>query len=180
MERALGIMLAISLGGVLSACNVHNRGLVINEVMASNDNAWHDEWGEDEDYIEVANTADHAIRLGGYVITDGSGKRARLPDVELLAGQVYMLVADAAPEQGPQHLPFRISSLGDVLVLGDVHGFAVERLELPALAINATLQRFPSGNGQLIACDHASPARDNGAACAAPASAKHPSGPRAD
>ncbi len=173
-------MLVLAIASVLSACNFRNRGLVINEVMASNDNAWHDEWGEDEDYIEVANTADHAIRLRGYVITDGSGKRARLPDVELAPGEVYMLVADAAPEQGPQHLPFRISSTGDVLVLGDAHGFAVERLELPALAVNATLQRFPSGKGELTPCDHASPARPNGVACAAPASSQQPSGPRDD
>jgi hypothetical protein len=165
---------------LMSGCNFRNRGLVINEVMTSNDNAWHDEWGEDEDYIEVANTADHAIRLGGYVITDGSGKRARLPDVELPAGQVYMLIADAAPEQGPQHLPFRISSTGDVLVLGDAHGFAVERLEVPALAINATLQRFPNGKGELTVCDQASPARDNGTACVAAPSSKQRSGPRDD
>jgi hypothetical protein len=150
---------------LLSGCNFRNRGLVINEVMSSNDNAWYDEWGRDEDYIEVANAADRTIRLGGYVITDGSGKRARLPDVELAPGQVYMLVADAAPEQGPHHLPFRISSAGDVLVLGDAHGFAVERLELPALGVNATLQRFPSGRGELRVCEHASPGVPNGARC---------------
>jgi len=178
MARLHALVLVLVLP--LSGCNLRDRGLVINEVMASNDNAWHDEWGEDEDYIEVANTADHAIRLGGYVITDSSGKRARLPDVELPPGEVYMLVADAAPEQGPQHLPFRISSLGDVLVLGDAHGFAVERLEVPALAINATLQRFPSGKGALAACDQASPGRANGAACQGAASSKHGSGPRHD
>jgi hypothetical protein len=162
----LMIALVIVLSLALSACNFRNRGLVINEVMASNDNAWHDEWGEDEDYIEVANTAGRAIRLGDYVITDASGKRARLPEVELRPGQVYMLIADGAPEQGPQHLPFRLSSTGDVLVLGDAHGFAVERLELPALAINATLQRFPSGQGELEICEHASPGEINGASCA--------------
>lgn len=167
MARPQALVLVLALCSASSACNVRNRGLVINEVMASNDNAWHDEWGEDEDYVEVANTADHAIDLGGYVLTDGSGKRARLPDVELRAGQVYMLVADGAPEQGPQHLPFRLSSAGDVLVLGDAHGFAVERLELPALAINATLQRFPSGQGALEVCEHASPGVANGESCAA-------------
>lgn len=162
----LAIVLALSCAA-LSACNFRNRGLVVNEVMASNDNAWHDEWGEDEDYIEVINTADHPIAIGGYVLTDGSGKRARLPDLTLKPGQLYMMVADAAPEQGPQHLPFRISSTGDVLVLGDAHGFAVERIELPALGINATLQRFPNGSGELQPCEHATPGTANGPTCTA-------------
>jgi len=162
-----------------SACNFQNRGLIVNEVMASNDNAWHDEWGEDEDYIEVVNASDRTIRIGGYVLTDSSGKRALLPDVELAAGAVYMLIADASPEQGPAHLPFKISSTGDVLVLGDAHGFAVERIEVPALAINATLQRFPNGRGELVACEHASPAAANPATCAPSAPSKG-RGPRAD
>lgn len=149
----------------LAACNAQNRGLVINEVMASNDSFWEDEWGEDEDYIEVANTASHAIRLGGYVLTDSSGKRSILPDVELASGAVYMLIADASPEQGPQHLSFRISAKGDVLVLGDAHGFAVERIEVPPLAVNATLQRFPNARGELVVCEHGSPALPNGPSC---------------
>jgi len=151
---------------LMAACNFNNRGLVINEVMASNDNAWHDEWGEDEDYVELINASDSAIRIGGYVLTDGSGKRARLPDVELAPGELYMLIADGAPEHGPEHLPFRISSKGDVLVLGDAHGFAIERVELPALGVNATLQRFPNGRGQLKVCEHASPGATNGSMCA--------------
>jgi hypothetical protein len=164
----------------LAACNFQNRGLVINEVMASNDNAWHDEWGEDEDYVEVINASDRTIKIGGYVLTDGSGERSRLPDIELKPGELYMLVADKSPEQGPHHLPFRLSSTGDTLVLGDAHGFAVERLELPVLGINATLQRFPNGRGELVVCEHPSPARDNGAACAAPAPSQQPKGPRDD
>jgi hypothetical protein len=150
---------------MLAGCNFHNRGLVINEVMASNDNAWHDEWGEDEDYIELLNTADQAVELSGYVLTDASGERARLPDVRLQPGELYMMVADASPEQGPHHLPFKLSSTGEVLVLGDAHGFAVERLELPVLGINATLQRFPDGKGELVVCAHASPAAPNGPSC---------------
>jgi len=164
----------------IAACNFDNRGLVINEVMASNDNAWHDEWGEDEDYIEVINASDRTIRIGGYVLTDGSGERARLPDVQLAPGELYMMVADASPEQGPQHLPFKISSSGDTLVLGDAHGFAVERLDIPALGINTTLQRFPNGRGVLVACQHPSPARDNGAECTAAAPSNEPKPPRQD
>ena len=165
MQRAHALALACL---TLVACNFQNRGLVINEVMASNDNAWHDEWGEDEDYIEVVNTADHSIRIGGYVLADASGKRAPLPDVTLKSGELYMLVADAAPEQGPAHLPFRISAKGDVLALGDAHGFAVERIELPALGINATLQRFPNGSGELVPCESPSPGAANGDRCAPP------------
>jgi len=128
----------------------------------------------------VINASDRTIRIGGYVLTDGSGKRARLPDIELKPGELHMLVADASPEQGPQHLPFRISSTGDTLVLGNAHGFAVERLDIPVLGINATLQRFPNGRGELMVCEHPSPALDNGAACAAPAASKQPKAPRQD
>ena len=177
-RRCLLSMLLLAV--LISGCNFHNRGLVINEVMATNDNAWHDEWGEDEDYIELLNTADRAVDLSGYVLTDASGKRARLPDEQLQPGETFMMVADGSPEQGPHHLPFKISSTGDVLVLGDAHGFAVERLELPPLAINATLQRFPDGKGELVPCEHASPAAPNGASCPATKPKKKHDGVRDD
>lgn len=163
-----------------AACNAGNRGLVINEVMASNDKAWHDEWGQDEDYVELVNASSRAIWIRGYVLTDGSGKRGRLPDVELAPGEIIMLVADGAPEQGPHHLPFRLSATGEVLVLGDAHGFAVERVELPPLGVNATFQRFPDARGELQVCEHPTPGAPNGERCGAAAAVEPKRGPRAD
>jgi hypothetical protein len=147
-------------------CNFGERGLVVSEIVSTNDNLWLDEWGQDEDYIELRNASDKTIRLGGYVIGDGSGKRAQLPDRTLEPGAVVMLVADGTPEQGAHHLPFKLSSLGDVLVLGDAHGFAVERVELPALGINEALMRFDRKDAPLVLCKRPSPNAPNGAKCA--------------
>jgi hypothetical protein len=155
----LALLLSLTCG-----CNFSERGLVISEVVTTNDNLWLDEWGQDEDYIELRNTADKPIRVGGYAVADGSGKRAHLPERTLAPGAVMMLVADGTPEQGAHHLPFKLSSEGDVLVLGDAHGFAVERIELPALGINEALMRFDT-NGALVPCKHPSPNAPNGAKC---------------
>jgi hypothetical protein len=65
-------------------------------------------------------------------------------------------------------LPFKLSSRGDLLVLGDAHGFAVERVEVPALAINEGLIRIPHATGELIRCSGLSPGKSNGNVCGAP------------
>lgn len=161
------------------ACNSAEHGLVINEIVSVNDGAWADEWGEDEDYIELVNTSNKPIRTGGYVLSDDSGKRAKLPDRELRPGEMMLLVADGSPEQGPMHLPFKISSQGDVLILGDAHGFAVERVEVPALAINEALLRVPHALGDLVRCSGLSPGKSNGRVCGAPSNPTQPEPERA-
>ncbi len=140
--------------------------LRLSELMADNEGAWIDEWGEAEDWIELTNYGEASIALAGYALGDGLGARRSLPDRTLAPGGAIVLFADSQPEQGPRHLPFKLSSKGDRVLL--YHGSTrVDETSFGALLPNASWARFESDGGWLR-CRYASPGRKNGPACLPP------------
>ncbi len=143
--------------------------LRLNEVMTENDGAWIDEAGETDDWLEVVNTGTIPVRLGDFFLEDAAGARVRLRGPDLEGGGRRILWADGDETEGPSHLPFKLSSSGDQLRLTSAEGESIDQLELPVLALNQVLARFPDGSGDWATCRYASPRADNGGACAPPA-----------
>jgi hypothetical protein len=144
---------------------LHDDPLRINELMSSNDGAWLDEQGEADDFIELLNTGDATLELSDYVLGDRPGHAWRLPSWQLAPRAIVVLWADDEPEQGPLHLPFKLSASGDELLLGRDQGTAVDRAQLPALAPNESYARLPDGAGAFEPCRYATPERSNGESC---------------
>jgi pyruvate phosphate dikinase-like enzyme/lamin tail-like protein len=142
--------------------------LAINEVMSQNDGAWIDELGKVSDWVEVVNRSDSPLRLADHWLEDGSGRRTRLGGGELGPGERRVLWADGDDRVAAGHLPFKLKSSGDRLVLSDAAGRSLDEVTLPALSSNEVLARFPDGSGALGVCRYASPLRDNGTACVPP------------
>jgi hypothetical protein len=144
--------------------------LVLNEVMSDNDAAWIDEAGEVGDYIEIANLSDHAVELGDYALQPDSGKLFPLPHGSLAAGGFVVVFADDDEDQGILHAPWKLSSKGErVQLIERASAKVIDDVDVPALGVNETFARFPSGNGEFRVCRYASPERDNGKSCSPPA-----------
>ena len=156
-------------------CNVETPAksspLQISEVMSSNDGVVLDEEHETEDWIEVHNTSQQPVELRQFVLADSSNERARLPNVSLDPGQVYVLFADDEPEEGVAHLPFKLSSKGDVLRLSDDSCQLHQVLDIPSLEQNVSFGTFAAlsepldddtSRSQYNACRYASPGTPNG------------------
>ena len=143
--------------------------LVINEIVSANEGAAIDEIGEADDYIELANLGPGPAQLARYAIVDASGSRADLPELSVPAGGVVVLWADDAPEQGPLHLPFKVSSGGDAIALERDDGSVADSVAVPRLAPNDAFVRMPSASGELAVCRFASPGRVNPDRCEPPA-----------
>lgn len=99
------------------------HGIVINEFMASN-KSLPDEFGEFDDWIEVHNTNDFPVDLGGLYLSDslGTGDLSRIPSdtaslTTIAAGGFLVFYADGDPEQGALHTRFKLSSKGESIVL---------------------------------------------------------------
>jgi hypothetical protein len=143
--------------------------LVIDELMTDNDAAWVDEAGETEDFIELANVSQRPLALQSFALRDsGKGEAARLPAYQLRPGERIVLFADGEPEQGPRHLPFKLSAQGEGLQLLDAQRRVVDDVEIPALDVNVAYARLPSGHGHFTQCRYATPERDNGEECGPP------------
>ena len=156
----------------LAACSggsggVGDGSLRINEVMSDNKRARVDEMGESDDYIELVNADTRPIRLSRYTIEDKSGERARLPERVLGPREVVLLFADASPDQGPDHLPFKLASAGDRLVLRGALQ-ETDLLDLPALGPDQALMRIPNAEGPFVPCGRPSPGRPNADSCEQP------------
>jgi len=140
--------------------------LVINELMSQNDGAWIDGRGETDDWVELLNRSSQTLELANYALADGSAAAMRLPQRSLPPGECVLLWVDSDPSQGPLHLPFKLASGGERLVLTDVSGTEIDSADVPALDVNHVYARFPSGDGPLGVCRYATPGRDNGVSCA--------------
>jgi hypothetical protein len=162
----------VLLAGVAGACGAYDPDAVrlkadlrINEVVSDNEGVWVDELGETDDYVELYNASSRELRLSDYLIVDRSGEHS-LPNVALESGGTLLLWADAEPAQGVLHLPFKLSSTGELLSLARKEsGEELDRAQVPALGEHEAYQRQPNGDGEFSVCGWATPNRDNGGRC---------------
>ncbi|MFK7969806.1 MAG: lamin tail domain-containing protein [Bacteroidia bacterium] len=94
--------------------------LKINEFMSDNDAVVTDPQGQYEDYIEIYNSANRAINIGGLFITDDltNPGKWQIPttspaSTEVPAGGFLLLWADNDPADGPTHLGFKLGKNGE-------------------------------------------------------------------
>jgi hypothetical protein len=97
-------------------------GLQISEIVASNDGLIIDEAGENEDWIEIRNTSETAIELGGMALAQSTTATPDQmyffpPEMILAPGQYIIVWADNQTSQGPMHAPFKLSKSGESLNL---------------------------------------------------------------
>ncbi|WP_231864278.1 PEP/pyruvate-binding domain-containing protein [Sorangium cellulosum] len=142
--------------------------LRINEVMTGNDGAWVDEVGETDDFIELVNIGQRALDLGEYALSDKSGKATRLPKLTLGPGRTALFWADDTPEQGPLHLPFKLSNSGARVALWSASCELADLVNVPELPRSESYARLPDGTGEPSICRYATPERENGETCGPP------------
>ncbi|MEN6306310.1 MAG: CotH kinase family protein [Anaerohalosphaeraceae bacterium] len=98
------------------------RTIVINELLASNNNGLKDEDGDASDWIEIKNLSDAAVNLNGWSVTDDPDEpgKWKLPDVSVDAHDFLLVFAsdkDRDDPTGPLHTNFQLGKGGDYLAL---------------------------------------------------------------
>lgn len=140
--------------------------LRLMEVQSRNDGTWIDEFGETDDWVELLNAGDQPLQLADFWLTDGAGQSASLGAGELAAGRSAVVFADDDPEQGCGHLPFKLDSDGEQLVLQDSWGRVLDGVSVPALKGAEIYVRYGDSDWQM--CPYASPGAANAASCVPP------------
>lgn len=134
----------------VSTANSSVAQVVINELMASNTGIVLDEFGETEDWVELHNTSAAAVDLSGFYLTDNP---LNLDKWEIPTGAVippfgYLIFwADEDSSQGTNHMNFKLSALGETLMLLDGELNLVDSLNFGAQQSNVSLARIPNGFG---------------------------------
>ena len=106
--------------------------LLINELMASNNSTLADASGEYDDWLELFNSGEEAVDIGGLYMTDDEADPTawQLPisapeETTIPPGGHLLLWLDHQPEQGPLHIDFRLARDGEIVLLIDRDGTTV-------------------------------------------------------
>ena len=123
--------------------------IVINELMASNVDVVADAEGSYEDWIELLNTTENELSLGGLYLSDDATNLSKwaLPNQELPAGSYFIIWADSEDAQGSSHANFKLSSAGESLFLSDAHQVLIDSVLFPEQIENVSYGRMPNGFG---------------------------------
>ncbi len=150
--------------------------LVINEVVVANFSLYYFGSRDDCDWVEIKNISDTPVRLSEYYLSDQEDNRLlyRLPDTELAAGGLLLLVCDREPKDllGAYCTGFALDSTEEQLYLSGADGRLVDRVSLRSIPCNGSYGRR-DGEAGFFFFEKQSPNRNNagGARCIAEAPA---------
>ena len=157
LHRGLGIVLlggglAAALGCVILAGDPTPTPLRITELCSANFSLLMDpDTGEYSDYIELTNTGDAPVDIGGYFLSDNGKKRNRfrLPSLMLEPGACLVLWADGSGISGEMgetqlHLNFSLRP-GETVWLSSPYGTVLDHVTVPERYKNVSLTRKEDG-----------------------------------
>lgn len=127
----------------------------INELMSAG-GLVKDNFGENEDWIEIFNGSDQIISLEGLYLSDDASnlKKWQISALRLIPpGGFALLWLDGQPEQGGLHAPFKLSSEGGFLALSqelDGQFYVLDAFEFPAFPFNASYGRQEDGANEWV------------------------------
>jgi hypothetical protein len=130
-----------------------NNTVVINEILASNQNAETDEKGEHEDWIELYNLSNQAVDISGFYLTDNPSNLDKwdFPAGTVIPPNGYLILwADEDSSQGPLHCNFKLSINGEFLALLDTALNFVDTLNFPQQIADMGYARVPNGTGPFV------------------------------
>jgi spore coat protein CotH len=132
-------------------------GPVINEIVASNSSGASDQMGEFDDWIELYNNSSNQVDLSGFFLSDNilNLDKWEIPSGTILPANGYLIFwADEDSSQGLNHCNFKLSSLGESVMLFDAELNLVDSLNFGAEQTDVAFARVPNGLGAFV---HQSP-----------------------
>ena len=123
--------------------------LVINELMSNNKNIVKDQSGKYEDWIELYNTTAYPISTYGLYLTDTLSNLLKwdLPNYVVAPDSYLTIWADEDGGQGDRHANFKLSNLGEHLILSNSDSSIIDSVVYPSQIEDISYGRSPNGIG---------------------------------
>ncbi len=138
-------------------------GLVISEVMASNQTAMPDENGVFSDWVEIWNSTDHAISLHNVGLSDDELSISFLfPKMEIMPGERIVVICDKTNQAvagKPLHAKFALSTNGETVSLYDPNAYLIDSVKTPILSADESYAL--TANGTWVQTKEFSPGYEN-------------------
>lgn len=143
--------------------------IVLNEAMSSNSLYAQAANGGYYDWIELHNLSDTAIDLTGCYLGDSESEsmRYKIRDLTIEAGGyklIYLSGLDQVDESGMVHANFKLSSMGEMVLLSDPDGYIISRIDIPGSEQNISYGVDEAGGtGSFVWFSEPTPGRANSA-----------------
>jgi spore coat protein CotH len=126
--------------------------LVINEILAINDNVVQNEFGDYADWIELYNNTNSSLSTYELFLTDDSTNLLKwnIPDINIPANGYLILWADEKHNEGIKHTNFKLANGGEKLILSNNSGQIIDYLNFPTQSTNVGYARIPNGIGNFV------------------------------
>lgn len=116
---------------------VTDEGLVINEIYASG-----------EDWIELYNSLETSVNIGGYFIYDNAATKYQIPAGTTIPAKGFLVLICNDLGTG-LNTNFKLTSAGETIYLENATGTLIDRIEFPELSAGQTYGRYPDGSENL-------------------------------
>lgn len=141
--------------------------VVINELMADNDNTIADPQGDYDDWLELYNRTDNPISISGMYLSDDEEEPTKwqFPDnIEIPANGYLIVWLDEDLDDTPGlHADIKLSKGGEMALLVDTDGSTVlDHVVFGEQETDVSYGRLPNGTGEFQVVD-ATPGAENGA-----------------
>ena len=128
--------------------------VVINELMADNDNTIADPQGDYDDWLELHNITDHAVMLTGMYLSDKEDEPTKwiFPENTEIPANGYLVVWLDEDEEDPEglHANFKLSKNGETVMLVDTDARGNQVLDTITFGEqgqDVAFGRLPDGTG---------------------------------
>jgi len=134
---------------VTSGMGIAAGAVVINELLAANDQGITDPEGQHEDWIELYNTTDQDVSLEGIFLSDDAANPDKwtFPAVTIPAGGYLLLWADEDQNQQGLHTNFKLSKSGEEVLLSNTDGSIIDEVIFGAQETDVSWGRCSDGGG---------------------------------
>ncbi len=122
----------------------------INELLPVNVSIAPDQDGEFDDWIELYNKSNTERDISGYFISDNKDhfSKWQFPSGTAIPGKGYLIIwADGDSAQVGLHTNFKLSSLGEEVLLSTPEGTLIDKVIYPGQSIELSFARNPDGTG---------------------------------
>ncbi|MEM7161793.1 MAG: CotH kinase family protein [Bacteroidota bacterium] len=138
--------------------------VVINELMADNEQAVTDDQGEYDDWIELYNISNEAVNLTDWRLSDDINDFGKFvfPPYVLEPNEYLVIWADEDLEQAGLHANFKLSASGESLYLLNASQELVDSVLFDDLEEDLGFARIPNGTGPFIQQTHTIGANNEG------------------
>jgi spore coat protein CotH len=143
---------------------VFAQPISVSEICASNSFIMTDNYGDFDDWVELYNNTENDIDLSQYYVSDDleNPQKFQIPESLVLPAKSYLLLwCDNEPEQGVDHLGFKLSASGEDFLISNSNSELIDAISFGQQKENVSFGKLGQFSDKFVYFDYPTPNKYN-------------------